>query len=486
MLGSLALLGGLAVSAPPAQAHEGRTRVQAAIDWRMPDLTVDADENGVIDSYLEGNRTADVPTDGRYDVVLDGCDSTGATSYTWRVGAERITSAQCSTTTRLTEGKHAVTLTARGPRGTDSAHRTITVKTTIVLGLGDSYSAGSGAQVLGDNPAAGGYYDANCGRTPRSHQALAALAQEQADPRSSVILIHLSCGGAQISPGLLTPFRGTRPQVDQARDLLHGQRIDELLLSIGGNDVGFGSMIGYCLLSAAPDCPLAPVAPGVTFHDWLMQQFDFLRNGGDPAEPISGLPLLAECLGGGGCTTSETPDGTGEALDVSPRDVLFTTYPDLTRADDGAYCDVVPGATDPGLVNAAEREWAWLDGVVQAVHQKRAYTYTDSTGAAHRLAQSSPGLNATIAETRKRYGWTPVTGVYTKAFTRSSGHGYCAGTFDPADGSGRWTFRILPSEEPSVIPASLLVPVHPNAGGHAHYTRQILSAVDSHGHRWHR
>jgi hypothetical protein len=465
-----------AVVAAPASA-KAPPRPSAVIDWQMPALTVDSNADGSIDPYLDGNRTADVPPDGRYEVVLDGCRSANATSFEWQIRSQKYSSAECSTTVRLAEGDYRVKLKTRGPGGTAVSHRTVTVRTHLVLGLGDSYGAGSGAQVLTDNPAGGGYYDPNCGRTPRSHQALAALELERSDPRSSVIFIHLSCGGAQINPGMLTPFRGNRPQVDQARDLVKGQPIDALMLSIGGNDVGFGAILQQCLLTPGIDCPTAPFAGFPTFHEFLVTQFSWLRDG-NPTEPIDGLPLLAECLSGTGCTTSETPDGSGQPLQVDPVDVLYTTYPDLTRGDTGGFCDVVPGAVDPGLVNTTAAEWAWIDGVVEALDQDPVYTFTDSAGTAVPLAQTSPGLNAVIAETAQRYGWSPVTGVYADSFTSSTGHGYCAASYNPATGDGRWTYRFTAADEPTVVPPSLLVPVHPNAGGHAHYTTEILDLLN--------
>lgn len=40
------------------------------------------------------------------------------------------------------------------------------------------------------------------------------------------------------------PQGAQRPQVDHARDFVKGQQIDYLLLTIGGNDTGFGDTIG--------------------------------------------------------------------------------------------------------------------------------------------------------------------------------------------------------------------------------------------------
>lgn len=478
-VGVLALVAAMALTstAPAAVAKKPpRERPTSVIDWRMPELTVDADGNGVIDSYLDGNRTADVPRNGRYPVVLDGCGSANASRFEWQIRSWKTSSRKCSTTVRLPEGKHRVKLKTRGPGGTAVSHRRITVQTHVVLGLGDSYGSGAGAQVPEDNPAGDGYVAKDCERTPRSHQALTALALEEADPRSSVILVHLACGGAQINPGLLTPLRGSRPQVDEARDLLNGQPVDSLLLSIGGNDAGFGAIVQQCLLTPGIDCPTTPFAGFPSLHGFLMTQFDWLRNG-NPTDPIDGLPVLAECLGGAGCTTSETPDGSGEPLDVDPADVVYTTYPDLARDDDGSYCEVVPGAVDPGLAFTTAAEWAWTDAVVQAVDQDPVHLFTDSSGTQTTLEQTSPGLNAIIAETRQRYGWSTVDGVYADSFTATAGHGYCASTFDPTSGDGRWTFRFTDGNPPGDL-AGGLVPVHPNAGGHRHYTDEILAKID--------
>ena len=125
-------------------------------------------------------------------------------------------------------------------------------------------------------------------------------------------------------------------------------------------------------------------------------------------------------------------------------------------------------------------------GEMSLIDQSPHYTYTDSRGTKHQLAQTSPGLNAIIAETATRYGWRAVRGVYTKAFSASTGHGYCATSYNPATNAGRWTYRLTAADEPTVFPPTLLVPVHPNAGGHAHYTNQILAAIPGCGHKCHR
>lgn len=119
-----------------------------------------------------------------------------------------------------------------------------------------------------------------CHRSMLSGQARAALAIEQADPHTSVTLVHLSCTGAQIDRGLLEGYGaaspiaalsiliekelidGTtlqeampqlfnlpdiEPQVCVAADTVRGREVDAIVTSIGGNDLGFAKIIEQCI-----------------------------------------------------------------------------------------------------------------------------------------------------------------------------------------------------------------------------------------------
>ena len=95
----------------------------------------------------------------------------------------------------------------------------------VVL-LGDSYSAGNGA---------GGYLDA-CFRTPHS-----AGRRYAAQVRAAVV--DVSCSGAVVAD--LTRSRGqSRPAQVDAVD----RTADVVVLTMGGNDVGFGSIVLQCFL----------------------------------------------------------------------------------------------------------------------------------------------------------------------------------------------------------------------------------------------
>jgi lysophospholipase L1-like esterase len=95
----------------------------------------------------------------------------------------------------------------------------------VVL-LGDSYSAGNGA---------GGYLDP-CFRTPNS-----AGRRYAAQVRAAVV--DVSCSGAVVADLTRARDRSHPAQVDAV-----DRTADVVVLTIGGNDVGFGSIVLQCFL----------------------------------------------------------------------------------------------------------------------------------------------------------------------------------------------------------------------------------------------
>ena len=113
---------------------------KAVADWRMADRTVDLETDqrgqgdvdipgpdGIVDDYdnaqgqlipgVNGNISTKFPEDGRYEVVLDGCASEGATLYQWSVdGAHATESPECEARVRLPEGPHELALTVQRRR----------------------------------------------------------------------------------------------------------------------------------------------------------------------------------------------------------------------------------------------------------------------------------------------------------------------------------------------------------------------------------
>ena len=112
---------------------------------------------------------------------------------------------------------------------------TMDVEDLIVVGLGDSFSAGSGNSRNG--LVSIDYDQIQCTRTGRSGQALAALALEKADEKTSVTFIHLACGGARATVGFLGPHNGQPPQILELEEILPpGQPVDFVSFTIGGNE----------------------------------------------------------------------------------------------------------------------------------------------------------------------------------------------------------------------------------------------------------
>jgi lysophospholipase L1-like esterase len=95
----------------------------------------------------------------------------------------------------------------------------------VVL-LGDSYSAGNGA---------GGYVD-RCFRTPRSAGRLYAAAV-----RARVV--DVSCSGAVTADLTTARDPGRRPQAEAV-----DRSADVVVLTMGGNDVGFGNLVLQCFV----------------------------------------------------------------------------------------------------------------------------------------------------------------------------------------------------------------------------------------------
>ncbi len=214
-----------------------------------------------------------------------------------------------------TQGQHRVTLDVRDPSGAlipaDHGDQVVTIRDLLIVALGDSYASGEGnpdvpetyapVDTAGDlaiiSPAR--WEDTRCHRSAAAAPSQAALALENADPHTSVTFISFACSGATINTddyddanpldpyapvphstqpagsGVLGPYDGAEhadgdyatplpSQIDQLKTALgmtdggtQSRPIDALMLSAGGNDIGFGPIASLCVLYA--DCKNAQV-----------------------------------------------------------------------------------------------------------------------------------------------------------------------------------------------------------------------------------
>jgi hypothetical protein len=472
------------ISVSPARAQApGPT---ATFTWSLPDRTVDANNDGRIDHYYVDdvidqanggtipNSCCSVPTDqidpSTWPVQFNACDSTpsdGATieAYTFTVdgygAAVGSQGVDCHQTVNFpAQGPYTVNLTVTeedqdGHRDSVTTSQAITVRDILVAGLGDSYGSGEG-----NYP----YEDARCDRSTASAQALAALHLEQADPdhHTSVTFIHLSCSGAKIldpalddgeaDGGLVDPYDGVNPvqgagqsyhealpaQIDELKQLVGSRHINFLLLSIGGNDMGFASIIKDC------------IDPGyvIDFYAWLTApncNEDHQAGLRDFDAGIASLPdhfrQLSEALDKLGTDSAVVnPRDPAAFLPIlSPESVYITEYPDPTTDDLGNYC----GYPNPGTANSPvgfdADEFKWASQTV------------------------ATSLNAELKKAADAVGWNYVGGIADRFFK----HGYCA--------SNRWLYEISDS---LLIQGDTNGSFHPNVAGQSAIAQALTPQLD--------
>lgn len=178
----------------------------------------------------------------------------------------------------------------------------VTVRDLRIVALGDSFSAGEGNPhsqwrfffTAAKHPSM--WLDARCHRSLMSGPALTAAYLARTQPHMSVTLMHYGCSGASIADGVAAPWplletstdierqykifgikgdaykaervagwidRGDIPpsQIDQAVADLGGanaagqvkHKPDIVLLSVGGNDVGFGTIVAGLIAPGVDD-----------------------------------------------------------------------------------------------------------------------------------------------------------------------------------------------------------------------------------------
>jgi lysophospholipase L1-like esterase len=440
-------VGAGAAASPPVS---GSPIVRPVYQWSMPDrFGLDQDHDGLIDlpnteEYTHNRAPGSCPAgcmEALFDVLLDASASTATlggeslpiVSYRWSVGIEgrsdtlEYTRAGPALPLLLPEGDHTVTLTvtARLPWGTTSGRVSgrLEVEDVLIVALGDSYASGEGNPEIrrgssveaawgdgaGDHLSEAAHAEAH--RSSLAWPVQAALVLERSDSRSSVTFLTLAESGATVDDGLAAGGPAGS-QVDRAARLVGERDVDMVLLSIGGNDIGFSQLIRGLVDADRlfdPFCysvDLANVWASVEDGDWnrdsaldyrLERPWELgcrsVRRGDAPLLPgLSGLP--------------DALDRAAAALDAAlePRVVYLTEYPDpsgLQRDGETALCGEIVGDTTPPFrfheIDRAEQE----EGRIRALEP----------------------LNRILHESSARHGWIYVDGI-AEAFR--DGHGYCA------------------------------------------------------------
>jgi 1-phosphatidylinositol phosphodiesterase len=303
---SLALM---AVSAIAQLAPDYEMQKRFQPDWRDP-------------SAITLPNTPEYAQPKDFLVILKlGTPPVQGTVYTWNLtnGTSTVTATGANPTVRLTPGAWSTTVTERvGNLVNRSATMTVNVQDILIAAIGDSFASGEGcpeipAEFKLDDTYLGRFNferlvaadlntlrfvdfpavrdlspvvpemwarstDADmtlesrlAHRSTHSYSARYAMAVEEADPRSSVTYVSVAQSGAVVSELINTRntssddgFTLMPVQLEELKRIVGNRKIDTLLISIGGNDVGFGPLLGSLL-----GMPVAFAGPGQPTENFL-------------------------------------------------------------------------------------------------------------------------------------------------------------------------------------------------------------------------
>jgi lysophospholipase L1-like esterase len=171
---------------------------------------------------------------------------------------------------RLVTVAAAITLVGAvaGPATAQSANGHHDRRPTTVVTLGDSYISGEGARWKGNSadPAPGHQGTDRGAQVYGDTQANGCHRSDVAEGVSARLpvrkVINLACSGARTVHVLRAAaggvaFKGEAPQNDQLAAVARTNNVKLVVLSIGGNDLGFGSIVASCVaayLYATPPC----------------------------------------------------------------------------------------------------------------------------------------------------------------------------------------------------------------------------------------
>jgi hypothetical protein len=369
----------------------------------------------------------------------------------WRVGEGSAFVAPCDEAVVLDipwpKGA-TVTVNAEGeaPIATD-----IVVKDLLVVGLGDSFASGEGNPDVpvafsatarhnnvypkrARNDASGNaqWMDELCHRSLYGHQLRAALQVAVENPQSAVTFMGYACSGAAVGEGVLGPqehmdyvSRDGSPRVvsgsdndNQMRWLLrelcaakpeenkgfwtcpggqYRRPVDLLLLSVGGNDIGFSNLVAWATLRDNTTSSLAKFF-GATVSP---KQFSSnMKN--DLPQAYARLARALEVA---------VPLGGGEGVFDASR-VVLTAYPDILEDERGQVCTAGEEGEKEDLYPANQSMDFWSGWLV--VTPKKLL-------AAHGQLQT---LHRRMGELAEDHGWQFAGRAYEGRPFR--GHGFCA------------------------------------------------------------
>lgn len=428
----------VAVADEPVSFRWGMAeRFGAKNDRGVPEFHWDARKIAYRDEYVHPRS---------WTVNFDACGSKGE-AWAWEInGKPQPPRAECRFAWDFDRpGKHTVGLmvTKRGAQPV-VVRREIELRDWLIVSIGDSYASGEGTPDVPQQydalhlsvKSGPKWVDRRCHRS--GHAGPAQMARQLARTlQGSVTFLSFACSGATIPQGLIGKYKGKEvpegappllaSQIEQVATAVKGRTIDALLISIGGNDIGFADIAKRCTVNDA--------VPG----NRSCSQLPALTN--QLQQDLQKLPTLY----------AKVDNAIRSKLKV--RRVFITEYPDPTYDEQGRTC----GQQGRKLLYVIDpQSAAWARNTV--------------------LAQLNRAVEAAAKAAQDR-NWTYVRGI-AAAF---NGHGECA------DAGKRWFLSeedarktqgpILPKTAPRARDAFVSDgTLHPNVKGHRVYAERLAEA----------
>ncbi len=356
--------------------------------------------------------------------------------------------------------------------GDQPVSRLAQVKDLLIVGLGDSFASGEGnpdvpvvmsqdfrsrnvfpRREINDTSGNAQWVDELCHRSLYSHQLRAALQVAIENPQSAVTFLGYSCSGASVDEGILGPqthmdyvsrkqgggnsdnantvinavkggaqdnqiywllrdICARKPQEDGGYyfcpENAFRRNVDLVLLSVGGNDIGFSQLVTWATLRDNTSSQLAKfvgtAASPKTFADKMQKVLPKAYAKLAKALEIA-VPLRL----------------SGNVFDSSR--VVLSAYPDILEDENG---DVCPAGKE------GENELSYAANQSLNVYGDWLVVTANRLSKAHEQLEK---LHARMRDLAEDHGWTFAGRAYEDRPFR--GHGFCArnpkAAEDPAD-----------------------------------------------------
>ena len=343
------------------------------------------------------------------------------------------------------------------------------VKDLLIAGLGDSFASGEGNPnqpvafsetrrfrnfypLRRQNDAGGGaqWTDELCHRSLYGQLLRAALQIAVENPQASVTYLDYTCSGASISEGILGPqtyvervasnersaqlaahevaggakdsqlYRLMRELCRDTPDVKHGiptcpgnnfrRSLDFLLLSVGGNDIGFSNIVAWASLRDSASSSIAAFfGATVTAEEFATRMHDIL-----PDAYAQLAAALEQSV-----PVASAPDGV-----FDPSRVILAAYPDLVTNEAGEICEASPDGSDGEDRYAANQSLDMFSSWLTAQPDRLT-----------KVREQFLLLYKRMRDLAGDHGWTFAGHIYAdKMF---EGHGFCAQNLkritDPAE-----------------------------------------------------